>query len=214
MSEDILPKIINETINWIDIIPTLRGFKKGTTEYKKSEKETINDIIKEVRKINPHGLNVENRIKAIIGQIVVLKAWTIVNKNVKTTNGLKTDYLVGDKKGEFKMIFSSYPYKNGLKDNKIMSPSQISSPDVLSNYQSNVDEASYSYIDDLKKGNIIIYRLSSKDLEKLVNQNFNKIKIDFLNGEIDYHGNRKIMMHIPTEIIDKIAKKVIIFENK
>ena len=98
MSEDILPKIINETINWIDIIPTLRGFKKGTTEYKKSEKETINDIIKEVRKINPHGLNVENRIKAIIGQIVVLKAWTIVNKNVKTTNGLKTDYLVGDKK--------------------------------------------------------------------------------------------------------------------
>ena len=214
MGEDFLPEIIKDNMSWIDIIPSLRGFKKGTAEYKKSEKEVIKDITNEVRKINPHGLNVQNRIKAIMGQIIVLKAWGIKNKNVKATDGLRTDYLIGGKKGEFKMIFSAYPYKNGLKDNKIMSPTQISSPSVLSNYQSNVDEASYSYVNDLNEGNIIIYRLSSRDLEKVVNQNFNKIKIDFLNGEIDYHGNRKIMMHIPPEIIDKIAKKVIIFKSK
>ena len=84
---------------------------------------------------------------------------------------------------------------------------------MLSNYQSMVDEYSYVYMSDMDKGNITIYTISTDDLKKAIKENFNYIIINFLDGEVDLFGNKKIMMHIPPHIIDQKATKTIIYRS-
>ena len=156
--------------------------------------------------------NFQNRVKGIMAQVIVLKLWNMVNPNILLQAGKKEDYLRNGKKGEFKAIFSTYPYKNGISDKTISDVSKIT-PQMLSNYQSMVDEYSYVYMSDMDKGNVIIYTISTDDLKKTIKENFNYIIINFLDGEVDLFGNKKIMMHIPPHIIDQKATKTIIYRS-
>ena len=178
----------------------------------KIAKKAIEEIHKQTKEINPGNSNFQNRVKGIMAQVIVLKLWNMVNTNIILQPGKKEDYLRDGKKGEFKAIFSTYPYKNGISDKTITDVSKITSQ-MLSNYQSMVDEYSYVYMSDLDKGTVTIYTISTDELKKAIKENFSSITINFLAGEVDMFGNKKIMMHIPPHIIDQKATKTIIYRS-
>lgn len=211
MNENEFQKIITSKMKWIDIIPNFK-FERGTEAYKETEKEIIEEIHRQTKEINPGNNNFQNRVKGIMAQVIVLKFWNMINPNILLQVGKKEDYLRNGKRGEFKAIFSTYPYKNGISDKTISDVSKIT-PQMLSNYQSMVDEYSYVYMSDLDKGNVIIYTISTDDLKKTIKENFNYIIINFLDGEVDLFGNKKIMMHIPPHIIDQKATKTVIYKS-
>jgi hypothetical protein len=212
MNEEEFQKVINSKMKWVDMIPNFKKLERGTEAYEKLEKETIEEIHKQTKEINPGNTNFQNRVKGIMAQVIVLKLWNMVNPNIILQSGKKEDYLRDGKKGEFKAIFSTYPYKNGISDKTVSDVSKIT-PQMLSNYQSMVDEYSYVYMSDMDKGNVTIYTISTDELKKVIKENFNYIVIDFLDGEFDLFGNKKIMMHIPPQIIDKNAIKTAIYKN-
>lgn len=212
MNEDEFQKVINSKMKWIDIIPNFKKLERGTEAYGETEKEIIEEIHRQTKEINPGNNNFQNRVKGIMAQVIVLKLWNIVDPNILLQTGKKEDYLRDGKKGEFKAIFSTYPYKNGISDKTVLDVSKIT-PQMLSNYQSMVDEYSYVYMSDMDKGNVIIYTISTDDLKKTIKENFNYIIINFLDGEVDLFGNKKIMMHIPPHIIDQKATKTIIYRS-
>lgn len=212
MNEDEFQKVINSKMKWIDIIPNFKKLERGTEAYGETEKEIIEEIHRQTKEINPGNSNFQNRVKGIMAQVIVLKLWNIVDPNILLQTGKKEDYLRDGKKGEFKAIFSTYPYKNGISDKTVLDVSKIT-PQMLSNYQSMVDEYSYVYMSDMDKGNVIIYTISTDDLKKTIKENFNYIIINFLDGEVDLFGNKKIMMHIPPHIIDQKATKTIIYRS-
>ncbi len=212
MNEDEFQKVINSKMKWIDIIPNFKKLERGTEAYGETEKEIIEEIHRQTKEINPGNSNFQNRVKGIMAQVIVLKLWNIVDPNILLQTGKKEDYLRDGKKGEFKAIFSTYPYKNGISDKTVLDVSKIT-PQMLSNYQSMVDEYSYVYMSDMDKGNVIIYTISTDDLKKTIKENFNYIIINFLDGEVDLFGNKKIMMHIPPHIIDQKAIKTIIYRS-
>ena len=211
MNENEFQKIITSKMKWIDIIPNFK-FERGTEAYKETEKKIIEEIHRQTKEINPGNNNFQNRVKGIMAQVIVLKFWNMINPNILLQVGKKEDYLRNGKRGEFKAIFSTYPYKNGISDKTISDVSKIT-PQMLSNYQSMVDEYSYVYMSDLDKGNVIIYTISTDDLKKTIKENFNYIIINFLDGEVDLFGNKKIMMHIPPHIIDQKATKTVIYKS-
>lgn len=212
MNEDEFQKVINSKMKWIDMIPNFKKLERGTEAYGETEKDIIEEIHRQTKEINPGNSNFQNRVKGIMAQVIVLKLWNMVNPNILLQAGKKEDYLRNGKKGEFKAIFSTYPYKNGISDKTISDVSKIT-PQMLSNYQSMVDEYSYVYMSDMDKGNVIIYTISTDDLKKAIKENFNYIIINFLDGEVDLFGNKKIMMHIPPHIIDQKATKTIIYRS-
>jgi hypothetical protein len=212
MNEDEFQKVINSKMKWIDMIPNFKKLERGTEAYGETEKDIIEEIHRQTKEINPGNSNFQNRVKGIMAQVIVLKLWNMVNPNILLQAGKKEDYLRNGKKGEFKAIFSTYPYKNGISDKTISDVSKIT-PQMLSNYQSMVDEYSYVYMSDMDKGNVIIYTISTDDLKKTIKENFNYIIINFLDGEVDLFGNKKIMMHIPPHIIDQKATKTIIYRS-
>ena len=212
MNEDEFQKVINSKMKWIDMIPNFKKLERGTEAYGETEKDIIEEIHRQTKEINPGNSNFQNRVKGIMAQVIVLKLWNMVNPNILLQAGKKEDYLRNGKKGEFKAIFSTYPYKNGISDKTISDVSKIT-PQMLSNYQSMVDEYSYVYMSDMDKGNITIYTISTDDLKKAIKENFNYIIINFLDGEVDLFGNKKIMMHIPPHIIDQKATKTIIYRS-
>lgn len=212
MNEEEFQKVITSKMKWIDMIPNFKKFERGTEAYEASEKETIEEIHKQTKEINPGNSNFQNRVKGIMAQVIVLKLWNMVNTNIILQPGKKEDYLRDGKKGEFKAIFSTYPYKNGISDKTITDVSKITSQ-MLSNYQSMVDEYSYVYMSDLDKGTVTIYTISTDELKKAIKENFSSITINFLAGEVDMFGNKKIMMHIPPNIIDKFATKTTVYKG-
>ena len=109
MNEEEFQKVINSKMKWVDMIPNLKKLERGTEAYEKLEKETIEEIHKQAKEINPGNSNFQNRVKGIMAQVIVLKLWNMVNPNIILQSGKKEDYLRDGKKGEFKAIFSIVP---------------------------------------------------------------------------------------------------------